>query len=124
MDKKKLKERKPIDIWHFIVGNLRYRIYYTWFYFLIPKHIREQIDYRIKSMNPVCYSNGSCIECGCRTTELQMSNKRCDGNCYPRIMNRILWKNMKLGGAYFSKNGKYKWILKDDKFKYIELESQ
>lgn len=118
-NQKLLKERTFKDVIHYIVGNIRYKLYYTSLYILIPLHIREQIEARIKSMKPQCYALGSCLKCGCRTTELQMCNKRCEGNCYPRMMNRILWKNMKLGGTYFSRDHKYKWILKDGKFVHI-----
>jgi hypothetical protein len=31
-----------------------------------------------------CYLDGSCKKCGCETTALQMANKACAGNCYPK----------------------------------------
>lgn len=120
--RQKTLREKIEDMIHYIVGHIRYKLYYSSLYILIPKHIREQIDVRIKSMNPICFANGSCIKCGCLTTQLQMSNKRCDEPCYPTMMNRVLWKNMKLGGYYFAKNGDYKWELKNDIFNKIELE--
>lgn len=116
MKNRLIRERNLSDILHYIIGNLRYRLYYSSLYVLIPSHIRQQIEARVKSMKPECYALGSCILCGCRTTELQMSNKKCEGGCYPRMMNRILWKNMKLGGIYFSKSGDTKWQLCDGKF--------
>lgn len=75
----------------YLQGNYRYRLYYSKFKWLIRKHIREQIDYRIEIMNPECYKRGTCIGCGCMTTALQMANKQCDGNCYPPMLSKIEW---------------------------------
>lgn len=83
------------DIIAYIQGNIRYKLYYSkYFSWLIPGFIHEQIDMRINSMNPKCYSQGSCIECGCKTTALQMANKKCDGDCYPRMLNKLEWNNL------------------------------
>lgn len=81
----------------YLQGNIRYIFYYSWCRFLIRKHIREQIDFRINSMRRTCYANGFCDECGCKTTQLQMANKSCAGNCYPRMMSRKKWKIFKYG---------------------------
>ncbi|MGL6108266.1 MAG: hypothetical protein ACRC03_19260 [Romboutsia sp.] len=43
-------------------------------------------------MNKECLNKGACIKCGCRTTELQMCNKACNDNCYPRILSKKEWK--------------------------------
>ena len=48
-------------------------------------------------MNKDCYNNGQCIRCGCMTTALQMANKKCEGNCYPPMMDRKKWKKFKSG---------------------------
>lgn len=82
------------NIFAYIQGNIRYHLYYSkHFKFLIRKHIREQIEYRINSMNRECYSNGSCIKCGCSTTHLQMADKKCEGSCYPiMISNKGVWE--------------------------------
>lgn len=79
----------------YITGNLRYQLYYSDFKFLIRKHIREQIDWRIEIMDKECFNNGSCTICGCSTTALQMANKACDKPCYPKMMNRRQWKSLK-----------------------------
>lgn len=63
-------------------------------------HIREQIEYRIKVMNPECRNSGSCIKCGCMTTALQMCNKSCEGLCYPPMMNKYYWNLLKETKAY------------------------
>lgn len=70
----------------YIQGNLRYRLFYSRLQHWLPEHILQQIEYRLETMNPSCYSSGSCVKCGCSTTALQMANKSCDGNCYPPMM--------------------------------------
>lgn len=98
-------------------GNLRYKLYYSWFKCLIPKHVLEQIDVRIRSMNQECYNMGSCIKCGCQTTHLQMANKSCEGNCYPVMLSKKQW-------GYFKKRKlllveKTLWKLKHEKFEKV-----
>lgn len=83
------------NIISYIQGNVRYYLYYNKFKFLIFKHIREQYEIRIDSMNKDCYNNGSCIKCGCVTTKLQFANKKCKGNCYPNFLNKKDWKTFK-----------------------------
>ncbi len=102
------------DAMHYLVGHFRYFLYYSILDFVLLNHIQEQIDYRIRSMNPVCFAEGSCIKCGCRTTELQMCNKSCDGNCYPRMLNKTKWKKMKLGEEL--EENETRWKLSDCKF--------
>lgn len=79
----------------YIQGNIRYKLYYSKYKYLIPEHILEQIDARIKSMNQECFDSGSCIKCGCQTTHLQMANKPCDGACYPKMLDKTRWKYFK-----------------------------
>lgn len=83
------------DVYYYIQGNLRYRLYYSKFAFLIRKHIREQIEYRINSMDKECYERGECHMCGCATTQLQMSNKSCKKYCYPSILSKKKWEALK-----------------------------
>ena len=85
-------DRPKIDIWHYFVGNYRHFLYYSLNKKLIRKHIREQIEFRIFNMNPICYFRGECVECGCGTTELQMCNKSCEAHCYPTMMSKKEWK--------------------------------
>lgn len=74
-------------------GTTRYRLYYSkrWCW-LIPRHIRQQIAFRIMIMDKECYCNGSCKICGCHTTALQMADKACDKPCYPPMMSRRFWE--------------------------------
>lgn len=93
------KETRMIDIWYFLQGMMRYRVYYhsKLRRLLIREHVSEQIEYRVKVMNKECYNSGSCIKCGCMTTALQMCDKSCDGDCYPAMMDERLWNKFKKG---------------------------
>lgn len=94
------RERPLKDIWHYLVGNYRYQLYYSKLKFLIRSHIRQQIAYRIKVMRPECYQNGECVMCGCSTTALQMCNKPCEGDCYPPMKTRKQWNEYVFGPNY------------------------
>lgn len=88
------------NVWAYCQGNYRYILHYycTWAYkILVRKHIREQIDARIASMDKQCLTQGFCKECGCNTTNLQHANKPCDGGCYPKMLNRKEWNKVKNG---------------------------
>lgn len=94
------------DVLMYNQGWIRYRLFYSKelykinLKFLIRKYIREQIDMRIRMMNQECYEGGSCIKCGCTTPPLQMCNKICDGNCYPRLFNKKEWKILTVDNKY------------------------
>lgn len=107
----KLKNRPLIDVWHYLVGNYRYRLFYSKFrvgiyplntrlltrgvikrHPLMRQHIWEQIKFRITHMDKDCYTNGECKLCGCQTTHLQMCNKPCDKPCYPPMLSKTKWK--------------------------------
>ena len=78
----------------YITGNYRYTFYYSkHFKFVIRKHIMEQIQWRIMAMDRKCFTAGSCQECGCLTTALQMANKACNKPCYPKMMGKKDWRN-------------------------------
>lgn len=109
--------KKINDVIAYIQGNIRYKLYYSKLCFLIPEYVREQIMARILSMNSKCFTQGSCIKCGCRTTHLQMANKACNGNCYPIMVDVYMWDYMKEGNITFIKGNL--WKLENDKFKVI-----
>lgn len=116
---------KLIDIWYYIQGTVRYKLYYSkYFSWLIPVYIHEQIDFRINSMDRKCYMQGSCIICGCKTTALQMSNKMCGKPCYPKMVNRSKWKFWKTFNKRFLKPNKYDilWKLDMENKKFIKNE--
>ncbi len=83
------------NIWYYIQGNIRYKLYYGAFAFLLPEHIEEQITARIKSMDIKCYEDGQCKMCGCNTTALQMCNRACDKPCYPPMLTKKIWNKLK-----------------------------
>lgn len=100
----------------YIQGKLRYKLYYTSnFKWLIRKHIREQIDTRIASMDRDCFNQGQCKMCGCETTALQMANKACDKPCYPKMLSKKQWKILK-DNKIILQDGKV-WQLRKGKFK-------
>ena len=116
-----MKKAKPTlkNITAYIQGNLRYKLYYNKFAFLIPIHIREQIDARINSMDKQCYLEGQCKMCGCSTTALQMCDKQCDKPCYPPMVNKVAWEKFK-SFKYFPFGDQW-WKVKiiDDKLYYF-----
>ena len=113
------QEIKLKNIIAYIQGNLRYKLYYSKFAFLIRPHIREQIQARINSMDKQCYNEGQCKMCGCQTTALQMANKACDKPCYPKMLNKRDWKILKRGILPLLDNNIY-WTIKNNKFVIYE----
>lgn len=106
------------NILSYIQGHVRYKLYYSVFKFLIRKHIKEQINYRIDAMEIKCYLNGSCIMCGCKTLHLQMANKACDKPCYPSMLSKKKWKEFKIKGTYIEKD--YMWYIVNKQFKKVK----
>lgn len=107
-------ETKLSDIWSYIQGNVRYKLYYSkYFSWMIRKLIRKQIYFRIKAMNRQCYNQGSCVLCGCETTKLQMADKGCLGACYPPIMNKDQWKRFISGKKVVDKKERM-WTYEED----------
>ncbi len=100
--------KKIKDVIAYIQGNVRYKLYYSKYSWLIPGYIKEQIMSRIGSMRLECFEQGSCVECGCRTTHLQMANKACDGNCYPIMVGKSKWQYMKKGNIVAIKDSLWK----------------
>ena len=83
---------KTQDALNYFWSYYRYYIYYSnHFGWLMRKHIRQQVDFRIAVMNQTCYNQGSCIHCGCATTALQMSNRVCHGEEYPPMLKKEEW---------------------------------
>ena len=104
-----------MNICYYLQGNIRYFFYYSRFSrILIRKHIYQQIGMRINSMDSLCYSQGYCKLCGCTTTHLQMCNKACDKPCYPRMLNKRLWKQFIEKGS-IEIDGML-WVMSNNKF--------
>lgn len=103
-------KHKFSDSINYFHSQYRYYIYYHPQWQLMRFHIREQIDFRIQVMNRQCYSQGSCIHCGCTTTALQMSNRTCEGKEYPPILSKRLWQLFSEGRCGVnSKNSPTTW---------------
>jgi len=102
-------EKSPADIWHYLLGNYRYSLYYSSYKILLRQHIVEQIEFRVKNMDRECYDEGECKLCGCKTIALQMCNKACDKPCYPSMMNKKEWEMFKRGSIFVDKD--YRWMI-------------
>lgn len=118
-----IKRYNIVNIYSYFIGNYRYKLYYSKYKFLIRKHILEQIEYRINSMDQECYNNGQCKICGCKTTALQMANKACDKPCYPLMVSKKFWKiitESKVNKYLVNIRGNY-WLVnkKNKKFKLL-----
>lgn len=76
---------RPINIWYVIQ---------SWYWKRFKRdHIQEQVDYRIslvKEKHPECLEKGYCY-CGCDIPDMFYSDKPCDNNCYPPLMNKKDW---------------------------------
>lgn len=108
------------NIISYLQGKIRYKLFYSNFAFLIPKHIREQIQYRINSMDLDCYTQGQCKLCGCQTTALQMANKACDKPCYPKMLNKNFWDKIKTGRKFgWEQPEEIYWTVDTNKLKFI-----
>ena len=115
--KKTLKILK--NILAFFQGTIRYKLYYTKFKFLIRKHIREQIEVRINSMDRKCFEDGQCKLCGCKTTALQMADKSCGKPCYPKMLSKKEWKKFKTFGSLNTLNGLWVYNYEETKLRKI-----
>lgn len=110
------------NIYAYIQGNIRYKLYYSKYKCLrelIPKYIREQIGYRINSMDKQCFINGSCKLCGCQTTHLQCADKACDKPCYPYMLSKIKWERVLKGLSVYDSHTDSMWKLDKGKFKKV-----
>ena len=108
-----MKKAKPTlkNIISYMQGNLRYKLFYSNFAFLIRPHIREQIKVRINSMDQECYNAGECKICGCQTTALQMADKACDKPCYPSMLSKEQWYIINKNCSVYDEETKFWWSL-------------
>lgn len=86
--------KELIDIYHYLLGNTRMWLYNN-YRNLLPKHIKEQYEIRLKKANKQCINQGSCIACGCKTPELFMADKACEEDCYEPMKSRKDWTYIK-----------------------------
>ena len=113
--KKFLKgEYNCAEIIDYFRGNIRHYLYYSnYMSWLLPEHISDQINMRIKLMNPECYNKGECVVCGCKTLNLQMANKSCEDDCYPPIMSKKDWTGFRSGITTYEDDN-YMWKCTND----------
>lgn len=94
-------EHDAKDAWYYLQGKYRYKLYYSknpYVRIFMRRHIRAQIEYRIRVMDFECYQQGQCKICKCDTTALQMADKSCDKPCYPPMMKKTEWNSSFLKG--------------------------
>lgn len=109
------------NIKSYLIGNYRYKLFYSKLWrFLMRKHIREQIEFRINSMDKECWNNGFCKMCGCSTPALQMADKSCKGDCYPEMMSKRDWKWLDGKDTLLVDKKGLIWSKMKDKFKLIK----
>ena len=84
---------KRNDIWCWCSGYYRWAVATT-LPFLIRKHIREQLEWRFKKVNPVCKEQGSCLGCGCVYPQVVYCSKGCVLECYPKMLSRYEWERI------------------------------
>jgi len=119
---KNIREKITLkSIFYYLQGNIRYKLFYSKLNFLIPKHIREQIQLRINSMDVCCYKQGQCKMCGCQTTMLQMADKTCDKPCYPRMLNKEEWSYLKKTNSFFDNISNKVWSILEDYNVFSEI---
>lgn len=79
------------NMFAFIEGNLKM----TWDRMIgLPEHEKEQIAFRARVCED-CVALGECKACGCPTPDKFFSTEPCDGNTYPRMMNKEDWEKYK-----------------------------
>lgn len=78
------------NIASFIQGNAKY---FFNKYVGLPKHIQEQVAYRLKKCKDDCLPQGKCKHCGCPPHKKAFVNKSCNkGERFPDLMSRIEWE--------------------------------
>jgi len=112
------------NVFAYLQGHLRYRLYYSrWFFWLLPGHVREQIGFRIRSMDGECYERGSCKLCGCAVTALQMADRACGKPCYPAMLGRgdwIIWRHVHDGERRCAETGTA-WELDHERERFVRV---
>ena len=61
-------------------------------------HIREQAIWRLSQIAekaPECMEEGECRICGCDINGKVFEDRRCEGLCYPVMMNAGEWEDFK-----------------------------
>lgn len=88
---KKILNKKNIS--NFLEGNIKY-----WYnaLFGLPKHIQEQVAYRINLCDKDCMKKQECIYCGCDPIKKAFVIESCNkGERFPDIMDKDKWEQFK-----------------------------
>lgn len=69
----------------------------------LEDHEKEQVFYRAL-ITPTCYRQGSCVECGCNTKDLELylGSKGCkkeEDPCFPDMMDKTSWELFKISNV-------------------------
>jgi len=93
------KEINKDNIKNFVEGNTRLL---TDRIGMLPKHIKEQVEFRASKCYESCYkgNNGHCIKCGCSVPGRWYTTKTCNENKFPDIMNKEDWDEYKRENNY------------------------
>lgn len=78
------------NIYNFIEGNIN-----LFTSSLQPKHIKEQIAYRMLKCKDDCAITKKCINCGCDYPGRIHTSQSCNNNRFPDLMGRIEWEEFK-----------------------------
>lgn len=66
-------------------------------FFLLPRHLREQVAWRTYICGDDCVKEGVCKYCGCSLPGKLYVKKSCnDGEKFPDLMDEDEWKEYKL----------------------------
>ena len=85
------KEITLNNIYNFIEGNTR-----LFTKNIQPRHIQEQISYRMLLCSNDCAKEGHCIKCGCDYPGRVYTSESCNLDRFPNLMSRIEWEEFKL----------------------------
>lgn len=84
------KEITLSNIYNFIEGNTR-----LFTHNLQPKHIKEQIAYRMLLCKNDCAKTRKCIKCGCDYPGRVYTTESCNTDRFPDLMSGLEWIEFK-----------------------------
>lgn len=90
------KKLTPKIVLNWLIAHWRY-------YFQTTTAFKtEQVNWRLEQVrqrSPPCYKNHECKHCSCDVNwegGLEYGKDPCEGNCFPKWMNKIEWRNYKI----------------------------
>lgn len=80
------------NVLSFLEGNFKYQ----WNKLLgLPKHIQEQVHYRLFKCKDDCLETGKCIKCGCPAHKKVFVKKSCNPERFGDLLSREEWEKFK-----------------------------